>query len=87
MGLAIQIEDMAYEAESLSSMALAVYEAIYNGTTSYKEFDGALNTVFRMAHDHMAHMKDLTDKAYALQRESCKEASNTDAGMEGGGLS
>lgn len=73
MGLAIQIEDMAYEAEALRSMALAVYDAIYNSSTSYKEFDSALHTVFRMAHDHTEHMKDLTDKAFALQRAG-KEA-------------
>ncbi len=69
MGLTVQIEDMAHEAESLRSMALAVYEAIYDGHTNYKEFDGALNAVFRMAHDHMNHMKALTDQAYALQKE------------------
>ena len=68
MGLAVQIEDMAHEAESLRSMALAVYDAIYNSHTSYEEFDGALNAVFHMAHDHTEHMKNLTDKAYALQR-------------------
>ena len=72
MGIAAQIEDMAYEAEYLRSMSLAVYEAIYNTGTSYKEFDGALNMVFRMAHGHMEHMKTLTDKAYAMQREEMR---------------
>ncbi len=73
MGLAVQIENMACEAESLRSMTLAVYEAIYNGSTKYEEFDGALNMVFRMAHDHMEHMKSLTDEAYALQRGEKEE--------------
>ncbi len=69
MGLAVKIEEMALEAENLRSMALAVYNAIYNSHTSHKEFDGALNAVFHMAHDHMNHMNALTDEAYALQRE------------------
>ncbi len=69
MRLTAKIEEMAYEAETLRSMALAVYEAIYNSNTDHKEFDGALNAVFYMAHDHMNHMKALTDTAHALQRD------------------
>lgn len=50
-------------------MALAVYEAIYNSHTNHKEFDGALNAVFYMAHDHMNHMKALRDEAYVLRKK------------------
>lgn len=68
MGLAFKIEEMELEAETLRSMTLAVYTAIYEGTASYEEFNSAFNAVFRMAHDHMKHMKSLTDEAFALQR-------------------
>lgn len=69
MKLAIQIEDLTYEAEALRSLLLAVYNAIYNSTDNYEEYNFALDAVFRMAHDHMEHMKSLMDKAYAIQRE------------------
>ena len=69
MKLAAQIEDVALEADTLRSMILATYDAIYNGCTGYEEFDGALHAVYLMAHDHMEHMKSLTNEAYALQRK------------------
>lgn len=82
MGLAIKVEDMAYEAELLRSMTLATYDAIYNGCNNYEEFDCALHAVFLMAHDHMEHMKSLSNEAYALQiqereAQSRKEETNT----------
>lgn len=67
MSLAFKIENMAHEAAVLRSMTLAVYEAIYDGGADYEEFDGALNAVFCMAHDHMEHLKVLSDETYALQ--------------------
>lgn len=69
MELAMRIEEMALEAETLRSMALATYDAIYNGCAGYEEFDGQLNMVFHVAHDHMKHMKALMDEVYALQRQ------------------
>lgn len=69
MSLAFKVEEMAREAAVLRSTTLAVYEAIYNGGTGYKEFDDALNAVFCMAHDHMDHMKSLSDEVYELQRK------------------
>lgn len=69
MKLAMRIEEMALEAEVLRSVSLATYDAIYNGCDDYGEFDGALHTVFLMAHDHMKHMKMLMDEAYVLQKE------------------
>lgn len=68
MGLAVKIENMAYEAAVLRSTTLAVYEAIYNGGADYEEFDDALNAVFCMAHDHMEHLKALSDEAHALRK-------------------
>lgn len=68
MSLAFEIENMQFEAEILRSMALATYDAIYNGCTGYEEFDGQLNAVFHLAHDHSEHLKSLANKAYELQR-------------------
>lgn len=68
MGLEFKVEEMAREAAVLRSTTLAVYEAIYNGGAGYEEFDDALNAVFNMAHDHMEHMKSLSDEVYELQR-------------------
>ena len=39
MELAIRIEDAAIEARNLRSVALATYDAIYNGVDSYQEFE------------------------------------------------
>lgn len=68
MSLAFKIEEMEHEAEMLRSVTLATYEAIYHGNTAHEEFEGALNMVFNMSHDHMKHLKELTDEAYKLQR-------------------
>lgn len=69
MNLAMRIEDAAFEAKSLRSVALATYDAIYNSPDGYQEFEGALHIVFCMAHDHMEHMEALTEEAFALARE------------------
>jgi hypothetical protein len=69
MEVAMKIEDAALEARNLRSVILATYDAIYNGADSYREFEGALHTVFDMAHDHMEHMEALTEEAFALARE------------------
>lgn len=69
MSLAIRIEEMQNEAESLRSVSLATYDAIYNGCNNYMEFEGALNAVFRMSHEHAKHLKELTDEAYRMQRK------------------
>ena len=68
MRLKNEIEEMHYEAETLRSMALAAYEAIYNGCTWYKEFEGQLNAVFHLAHEHSENLKTLRDKAFELER-------------------
>ena len=69
MEVAMKIEDAALEARNLRSVILATYDAIYNGADSYREVEGALHTVFDMAHDHMEHMEALTEEAFALARE------------------
>lgn len=75
MKLAFEIENMKQEAEILRSMALAAYDAIYNGCTGYEEFDGQLHAVFALAHDHSEHLKSLTDKAFeSLRKDSEKNA-------------
>lgn len=76
MGLAVEIEEMQHEAETLRSMALATYDAIYNGCNSYKEFDGQLDAVFNLAHDHSEHLRVLKDKAYELQRKGAGSNEN-----------
>ena len=68
MELAMKIEEMAHEAETLRSLALAVYDAIYNGCSNYKEFDYAFHLVFCMAHEHMEHLNSLTDEMFAVWR-------------------
>lgn len=68
MNLAIRIEDMEREAEVLKSMVLATYDAIYNSSSGYEEFEGAFYAVFALAHDHMEHLQSLTNEAYALLR-------------------
>ena len=70
MVLAMKIEGMAHEAETLRSLILAVYDAIYNGCNDYKEFDCALHLVFCMAHEHMEHMNSLMDEAFTLWKEA-----------------
>ncbi len=74
MVLAMKIEEMAHEAETLRSLTLAVYDAIYNGCGNYKEFDCALNLVFCMAHDHMEHLNSLMDEAFAVGKEESRES-------------
>lgn len=69
MNLAMRIEDAAFEAKNLRSVALATYDAIYNSPDGYQEFEGALHIVFCMAHDHMERMEALTEEAFALARE------------------
>ena len=81
MKLAAKIEEMAYEAEMLRSMVMATYDAIYNGCNDYKEFDGQLNMVFYVAHDHMKHMKALMDEAYALQRQKKSKSEGVKNGV------
>ena len=76
MKMTTMVEDMAYEAENLRSVILAVYCAIYNGYDNYQEFEGALYTAFLMSHDHMAHMKALTDEAYAAQKSEGRYPDN-----------
>ncbi len=73
MELAIKLEDLAYEAEALKSLLMAVHTAIYNSHVGYEAFDFALNAVFLMAHDHMEHLKSLMDEAYAAQRGECQD--------------
>ena len=63
MGLAIKIENMTHEAEVLRSLSLATYDAIYNGSDGYEEFDGAFRAAFCMAHDHMKSIKAMSDEA------------------------
>jgi len=70
MGLEFKLEEMAHEAAVLRSTTLAVYEAIYNGGADYEEFDDALNAVFCMAHEHMEHMKSLSDEVHAFRKEA-----------------
>lgn len=69
MTLAFEIENMKQEADTLRSMALAAYDAIYNGCTGYEEFDGQLHAVFCLAHDHSEHLKSLMDKAFEDMRK------------------
>ena len=78
MELATQIEDAATEAEMLKSLFLAMREAIYNGDYQCTEYELAFHAVFRMMEDHENHLKELTDKTYALQWESqeCFEGSS-----------
>ena len=73
MELAMKIEEMAYEAETLRSLALTVYDAIYNGCNDYKEYDHALNLVFCMAHEHTEHMNLLVDEVFSEWREENKK--------------
>ncbi len=74
MVLAMKIEEMAHEAETLRSLALAVYDAIYNGCNDYKEFDYAFHLVFCMAHEHMEHLNSLTDEAFTVWRTKNQES-------------
>lgn len=74
MSLVFEIEDMKREAETLRSMVLAAYDAIYNGCTGYEEFDGQLHAVFCLAHDHSEHLKSLTDKVFEDMRGGKKDA-------------
>lgn len=83
MGLAVQIEDAMVEANMIRDTLLAIDSAIYNGPCSHKEFEWALYAVFIKANEHLEKMKVLTDKAYALQKGSCKEAPDMDAGIGG----
>ncbi len=66
--IAFEVENVLSEAEVLNSMALASYEAIYNGAFDYKEYDGQLYAVSKFASDHIAHLKALRDRAYKLER-------------------
>ena len=52
MDLAMEIEDMGYEAERLSSLLVAVDAAIYSGTYDYMIFESALFEVSTMAEEH-----------------------------------
>jgi len=82
MVLAMKIEEMAHEAETLRSLILAVYDAIYNGCGDYKEFDGAFCLVFHMAHEHMEHLNSLTDEVFAVWRGENRKG--FDEGQKGG---
>ena len=69
MSIAFEIESAEHEAEVLSSMILATYDAIYNGCTDYEAFEGALYAVFSMSHDHKENLKKLSNEAFMLLRE------------------
>lgn len=64
MSLASKIEDMANEAEELRSLALAVFQAIYESHTHHSEFEGACHLVFNLAHEHSEHLEALKQEAY-----------------------
>jgi hypothetical protein len=64
----MEIEDIGYEAERLSSLLVAVDAAIYGGIYDYMEFESALFAVSTMAEEHKNKLKDLTAKVYEQVR-------------------
>ncbi len=68
MDIAMEIEDIGYEAERLSSLLVAVDAAIYGGIYDYMEFESALFAVSTMAEEHKNKLKDLTAKVYEQVR-------------------
>lgn len=71
MDIKFRMEEMLNEADTVSSLILAIYEAIYNGSVHYEKFEWAFLAVSSMAQDHVAHMRRLTDEAFMLlQKES-----------------
>lgn len=83
MGMAVKIEDMANEAETLRSLALAVFQGIYEGHTHHSEFEGACLLVFNLAHEHAEHLKVLKQEAYEEMRAQRKsEKSRSDKEKE-----
>ncbi len=68
MDLAMELEDMGYEAERLSSLLVAVDAAIYGGVYDYMEFESALFAISTMAEEHKNKLKDLTVKVYEQVR-------------------
>lgn len=69
MDIAYKIEEMQNEAETVSSLILAIYEAIYNSSVDYERFEWAFNAVSCIAQAHMEHMKSLTNEAFALLKK------------------
>lgn len=83
MSMASKIEDMELEAETLRSLALAVFHAIYGCHTHHSEFECACNLVVTLSHDHAEHLKVLKQEAYEEMRAQRKsEKSHSDKEKE-----
>lgn len=68
MGLAFEIEEAMYEADVLQSTLSAVWTAMYEGTTDFREYESALHGCWRKACDLKKSLDALTNEAYELQR-------------------
>ncbi len=83
MSIASKVEDMEFEAETLRSLALAVFHALYESHTCHLEFEGACNLVVSLSHDHAEHLKALKQEAYEEMRAQRKsEMSHSDKEKE-----
>lgn len=69
MNIASEIEILTHDADNLRSVILATYDAIYCGSSSYLEYEGALNIAFLLSNDLMKKLNKLTDEVYKLQRK------------------
>ena len=65
--LMFDIEDAMMEADVLRSTLLAVTVAAYEGGYAFDTYEAAFNYVCSLACEHFKHLKELTDKAFALK--------------------
>ncbi len=73
MNITFELENLLSEAEMLNSMALASYEAIYNGAFDYREYDGQLLAVSKFASSFIDNLRALKDKVYETEKAKKKK--------------
>lgn len=68
MEFMFEIEDAMTEADVLQSLLLALIDSAYGcGGYTFNTYEAAFSHVCLLASDHFKHLRELTDKAFALR--------------------
>ena len=62
--LAYKIENLRIIAENVNSLQMALYTAIYEGSTDVKEYEGAFNAFGDLCFSLKGKVSELEDKAF-----------------------
>lgn len=71
--ITFKLEDLQVKAWTLSSLTLAVSDAITAGPNDASNFEGALHVLTTMTHELEGEMKELSDALFEIIRAEKKE--------------